>query len=448
MSFNREASSRELKVAVAGFGTVGQAAIRLLQEDRERFRQKLGIDLRLVTVLDRSHRRKDRSWTRDVTFTDSLDEFLAAPADIIVELVGGIETANRIVRNGLERGKPVVTANKLLMARCGTDLLKLVARKNAFLGFEASVAGGIPIIRVVRRCLFSDQIVRVRGILNGTCNFILSEMAAAGRDYGSVLSEAQARGYAEADPSLDVSGGDAADKLAILSTLCFNQAITPHLIPTRGITEITAVDLAYARKLDATIKLLGLAERTKDTLSLRVTPFLIDNRVPLSKISGVLNAVEVTGSTLGSVVVSGEGAGGGPTAVSVVADILNAALWMRGATEEAGVAHPGELDPALGLEADQMESRSVSQENECYPFYLRFVVQDRPGIISALSHILAEREINIDSVLQESWPDRSNLPFVITVERTPVSTMEAAVEEMGALAFNCAPPFVLPVLRE
>ena len=242
MPLTPENSPSQIRVALAGLGTVGQGVVRLLQEEGARYRQSLGLDLRLVLILDRSHRQKDTSWiSSDVKFTDSLDDFLETPSDVIVELIGGQDPADQIIRAGLEEGKSVVTANKLLMARLGPEYLKLAAQRNAYLGFEASVAGGIPIIQVVTRSIFPDRISQVRGILNGTSNFILSEMADGGSDYQDALTRAQSLGYAEADPSLDVSGGDARDKLAILSALCFHTAVDPEQIPTQGVTEITPV---------------------------------------------------------------------------------------------------------------------------------------------------------------------------------------------------------------
>ncbi len=431
----------QVRVALAGLGTVGQGVVRLLQEEGDRYRRSLGVDLRLVLILDRSYRKKDTSWiSSDVKFTESLDEFLEAPSDVIVELIGGQDPADQMIRAGLEKGKSVVTANKLLMARFGSDYLKLAAQGNAYLGFEASVAGGIPIIQVVSHSIFPDRISQVRGILNGTSNFILSQMADGGSDYPDALSKAQSLGYAEADSSLDVSGEDARDKLAILSALCFHTGVDPDQIPTQGVTEITPVDFVYARRLDGTIKLLGVATKNGPEPSLRVGPFLIDNGLPLSMISGVLNAVEVTGATLGSVLISGKGAGEGPTAVSVTADILEAARRKKNSSQ----AVSSESGSEIGLSGPVAGSGG----DERYPFYLRFFVKDRPGIISTLAQILGQRKINIDLVLQESWADRSNYPFVITVEPTLFSSMQEAVDEMKKLDFNRADPLALPVLKE
>lgn len=438
-------SEREIRVAIAGFGTVGQAVIQLLREEASRYREEIGVPLRLAAVLDRSIRRKDtRLLDSSVVMTDSLDQFFQTPADIVVELIGGHEPADSIITAGLQQGKAVVTANKLLLAQHARRYFQLARDHNAYLGFEAAVAGGIPILRVLRRALFADRIVRLRGILNGTCNFILSEMSQSGRDFQDVLKEAQARGYAEADPWLDISGRDTTDKLSILSLLAFGKTSQPEKIPTLGIQAISFVDFLYANKLDYTIKLLGVAQRNGDEITLRVSPFLTHRRLPLAAIGGALNAVEVTGNKLGSAMFTGRGAGGDPTAVSVVADILNAALWKQEAA-------PFYLQPVFhrdSTESPDTADPAATGSTEVYPFFLRFFVKDRTGIIAEVASILARHQININSLWQEPWSDLSNLPFVITIEPTLFSTMQRALAELSQLEFNRVPPLALPMLNE
>jgi homoserine dehydrogenase len=462
----------EIRVALAGLGTVGTAVIRLLQGEEARYLDEIGVPLRLAVVLDRSYRQKDTSWIGpQVTVTDSLEEFLRTPADIVVELLGGTDPADQIITTGLQQRQAVVTANKLLLAKSAKRYFQLAREHNAYLGFEAAVAGGIPILRALRRALFADRIVRLRGILNGTCNFILSEMADSGRPFPDVLHEAQALGYAEADPWLDISGRDTADKLAILSLLAFGKSVDPEHIPTLGISMISPVDLVYARRLECTLRLLGVAERQGDAVFLRVSPFFVSKRLPLSAVSGVLNAVEVVGPRLGSTVFSGRGAGGDPTAVSVVADILNAALWKQG--EAPFYLQPFFHRPPPAGKSQIPNSKSQTNSNdlnsksetcserlelgardlefppagaEVYPFYTRFFVKDRPGIIAAVASALARYEININSVWQEPWPDHANLPFVMTVEPTLFATMQQAISELSQLDFNNVPPLALPML--
>jgi homoserine dehydrogenase len=419
---------------------VGRAVVQLLQEEHARLHKAMGAELDLTIVFDRSHHKKDVSWLGTRTrLTDSIDEFLATPVDILIELIGGTEPANRIIHEGLRQKRAVITANKQLMANCGGHFLKLAEESQSYLGFEASVAGGIPILRALRRSLVADRILSVRGILNGTCNFILSEMAETGQGLGKVLADAQALGFAEADPSLDVSGRDTADKLTILAALAFGRWAHPEQLTTRGISEIDPIDFLYAERLGATIRMLGVATRRENDVSMWVSPFLIDRRLTLSKIAGVVNAVEITGARLGSTLFSGEGAGGDPTAVSVVADILNAARWRLGKT----------VFTAPGIEDDASTDSSGDDlsPQESFPFYIRFFVDDRPGIIANLADILARHEINIDTVLQESWAERNHLPFVISVDPTPLSVIERAVSEMSSLSFIKAPPIALPILR-
>ena len=433
-----EKPPRRLRVAVAGLGTVGRAVIRLLQDDRARLHRQIGTELDLTTVFDRSHKTKDVSWLPSTTrLTDSVEEFLASPADIVVELIGGEQPADRIIKEGLSQKRAVVTANKQLMAAHGASYLELAEKNRAYLGFEASVAGGIPILRTLRRSLLADRIVSIRGILNGTCNFILSEMAESRRGQAEVLAQAQALGFAEADPMLDVSGRDTADKLVILVALAFGHWARPDQLMMRGITEIDPVDFLYAKRLGATIRMLGVAQSSDGHVSMWVSPCLVDEHLTLSKISGVVNAVEITGARLGPTLFSGPGAGGDPTAVSVVGDIMNAARWWQGETV---------------FTAPRVDDRTANQGGDYgprdrLPFYLRFLVEDRPGIIARLAHILASHEINIDSVLQESWTERQRLPFVISVDPTLHATIEMAVAEMNSLDFVLAPPVVLPILR-
>jgi homoserine dehydrogenase len=425
---------------VAGLGTVGRAVIRLLQDDSERLHRQIGTELDLTTVFDRSHKSKEVSWLPPTTrLTDSVEEFLASPADIVVELIGGEQPADRIIREGLGKKRAVVTANKQLMAAHGASYLELAEANRAYLGFEASVAGGIPILRTLRRSLSADRIVSIRGILNGTCNFILTEMADSRREQAEVLAQAQALGYAEADPTLDVSGRDTADKLVILAALAFGRWARPDQVAMRGITEIDSVDFLYAQRLGATIRMLGVAERSDRHVSMWVSPCLVDDRLTLSKISGVVNAVEITGARLGATLFSGPGAGGDPTAVSVVGDILNAARWWQGET----VFTAPRVEETVSASADDQDFAPRGR----LPFYLRFLVEDRPGIIARLAQILANHGINIDSVLQESWTERERLPFVISIDPTLHATVEMAVAEMNSLDFVLAPPVVLPILR-
>ncbi len=428
--------SEAIRVAVAGLGTVGRALLKLLADQRERFQQMVGRPLRVTAVFDRSLAQKGHLLSDEsIRATDDLEEFLQTPADVVVELIGGRHPALEILEGFLARGKAAVTANKLLLAREGRRLLELARERDTRLGFEATVAGGIPILRSLQSSLFADRIVSLKGILNGTCNYILSEMASRGRDFQQAVDQAQTLGYAEADPTLDVSGQDAADKLAILTALAFGLWPEPEQIPTQGITELQPIDLSFARRLNATIRLLGVAVRRASDLQLRVSPFLVDNRLALASVSGPLNAVEVTGERLGPVVFGGPGAGGDATAVSVAADLLNIALQLTHAeSRPTSRARPAEVE-------------TVAVDQDVHPYYLRFFVRDQPGIFASVARILADEDINLESVFQESWNDRSNLPFMMSVDPAPYARMERAVEQIARLEFNRLPPLLLPILR-
>ncbi|HSR67811.1 MAG TPA: homoserine dehydrogenase [Acidobacteriota bacterium] len=428
------------RIGLAGYGTVGRALARQLTEESGRYRRELGVDLRLSHIFDRSYGNKDRSFLPpDVSFSDDLESLLAQDVDILVEVLGGEQPADKLIRATLERGRSVVTANKFLMARHGPLYLRLASMRGAFLGFEAAVAGGIPVLRALRRSLFSDRIVGLSGILNATCNFILCEMAASGADYHQAVSRAQELGYAEADPSLDVSGRDAADKLGILSALCFGVWPAPETVPVQGIESLEAVDFRYARQLGYAIRLLasGSLEEESGRPRLRVNPFMVAQDLPLAKIEGEVNAVKIEGRRLGSTVLSGPGAGGAATAVSAASDVLNAALWRAG---------NGSFYAAPYLMADK-GARPADASREVYPFYLRFVVRDRTGILAALAGILHRHGINIHSVVQEAWDDPVDLPFVITIDPTSFASVEEAVAEMAQLDFHSRPPLALPILE-
>ncbi len=429
-------AGRPVRVAVAGLGTVGLSLLRLLDEQQERFRQLVGRPLEVTAVFDRSLARKTHLLPGEsIQACEDLETFLAAPADVVVELIGGWQPALDILERSLEQGKAVVTANKLVLARSGRKLLELAGRHGTWLGFEASVAGGIPILRSLQDSLFADRIVSLKGILNGTCNYILTEMSRRGRDFQQAVDRAQALGYAEADPTLDVSGQDAADKLAILSALAFGVWPEAGQIPTRGISELEPIDLEFARRLETTVRLLGVAERHEDALQLRVSPFLVDDRLALASVSGPLNAVEVTGQRLGPILFGGPGAGGDATSVSVAADLLNIARKL---------AQPGGHPPEAAREP---EVDTVQVDQDVYPFYLRFFVRDETGIIARVATILAAEGINLESVHQESWSDKSNLPFMMAVEPAPFAAIQRALQQIAPLPFNRTAPLLVPILR-
>jgi homoserine dehydrogenase len=370
-----------------------------------------------------------------VRFTADLPGVVSSPdVDIVVELLGGLEPAGALVRSALEAGKSVVTANKLLLARKGVELADLAARTGAGLGLEASVAGGIPILRAVRESFAGDRLRSVTGILNGTCNFILTEMERTGRAYPEVLAEAQQLGYAEADPASDVEGEDAAYKLTLLSRMAFGRNVSVEEIAREGITKLLACDFVYARQLGRTLRQLAVAEETASgRLILSVRTHLVSSRSMLAKVEGPFNAVQLRGDSGGEFVFYGRGAGGAPTATAVLADIVD-------------LSRPenGPRVPPLGY-ARFAPSAPAGPEEFVAPFYLRFVVKDRPGIIADISRGLADHAINIDAVFQAPYGDKSALPFVITLEPVSQRQLDGALAGIGRLDFHTERPLALPM---
>jgi len=411
---------RPLRIAIFGFGTVGSSVARILVESKPR-------ELELTHIFNRNVTRKRVEWTPPgVVWSEDADEVLASDVDVIVELAGGLEPAGAWVRRALEAGKSVVTANKKLIAYHGVDLERLAAAKGGHLKFGAAVAGGIPVIPGLEQGMAGDRIEQIQGILNGTCNFILSRME-DGAEYEAVLATAQARGYAEADPTEDVGGFDARSKLAILMRLALRVQVDPEEIAPRPITTITAVDFSYARDLGCTIRQVARAEQLHGHLAATVGPMLAPLRSPLAWSQGTENMVIVTGHYGGDVVFSGHGAGGHPTAVAVVSDLLALAHGSR------------------RVEIPSAPAR-VSAEFEV-PHYIRFLVVDRPGIVAAITGALAEERINIRAIMQKPGYPADALPFVVTVEPCKTSALKRALERVRGMDWMLVEPLDLQMLE-
>jgi homoserine dehydrogenase len=411
---------RPLRIAIFGFGTVGSSVARILAESRPD-------GLELTHVFNRGVERKRVDWAgSDVTWSEDAAAVLASDADVIVELAGGLDPAGGWVRSALEAGKSVVTANKKLIAFHGVELERLAAARGGHLKYGAAVAGGIPVIPGLEQGLAGDRIERIEGILNGTCNFILSQME-DGAEYAKVLAEAQARGYAETDPTEDVGGFDARAKLAILMRLALRVEVDPEEIVPRPITHVTAVDFSYARDLGCTIRQVSRAEQSGGRVAATVGPMLVDHRSPLAWSRGTENMVILTGHYGGNVVFSGHGAGGHPTAVAVVSDLLALAHGSRRVEIPAAPA-------------------SVGAEFEV-PHYIRFLVDDRPGIVSEITGALAREHINIRALLQKPGYPPQALPFVITVEPCKSSALKRALAGIRAMDCLRADPLDLQMLE-
>ena len=417
------------RVALIGFGTVGLAVAKILCESGDK-------SLLLTHICNRNVERKKQPWVPDdVIWTSDVDSVLRSDADIVIELIGGLTPAEQIVRSALSAGKSVVTANKQLIARCGPDLLKLAANNGCQIEFGASVAGGVPVLPALRTGLSGDRLHGIAGILNGTCNYILSRIEGARIPFSEALEEAQARGYAEADASEDLDGGDARAKLAILALAGLRMQVSPESVRARTIRPIDAVDFDYAFDLHCTIRQISRAELKgelkRKTLFADVGPCLVPADSPFGRVQRNLNLVLTSGQYGGDMAFLGAGAGGDPTAVAVVSDIKFVAESLAGrATNTANNV----VTPAI----------SCDFENA---WYLRFFVRDQPGIVARLAQILAAHHLNIDSLLQKPGFDKASLPFVITLEPCRDSQLRPALEEMSGLDFALRPCLCLPILK-
>ncbi len=413
-------NGRPLRIALFGFGTVGSSVARILAESKPQ-------GLELTHVFNRGVARKRVDWLPpSVTWSEDADAVLSSDVEVVVELAGGLDPAGSWVRKALDAGKSVVTANKKLIAYHGVELERLAAAKGGHLKYGAAVAGGIPVIPGLEQGLAGDRIERIEGILNGTCNFILSKME-EGAEYTSVLATAQAKGYAEADPTEDVGGFDARAKLAILMRLALRVEVHPDEIVPRPITTITAVDFSYARDLGCTIRQVARGEWASGQVAATVGPMLVDLRSPLAFSRGTENMVILTGRYGGDVVFSGHGAGGHPTAVAVVSDLLALAHGSRRVEIPSAPA-------------------TVSGEFEV-PHYIRFLVKDRPGIVAAITAALAEEKINIRAIVQKPGYPHDALPFVVTVEPCKSSALQRALAAVRSMDCFLVEPLDLQMLE-
>jgi len=411
---------RPLRVALFGFGTVGSSVARILVESKPQ-------GLELTHVFNRNVARKRVPWVpSSVVWSEDADAVLASDVDVIVELVGGLDQAGVWVRRALESGKSVITANKKLIAYHGVELERLAAAHGGHIMYGAAVAGGIPVIPGLEQGLAGDRIERMDGILNGTCNFILSKMD-EGAEFATVLAEAQAKGYAEADPTEDVGGFDARSKLAILMRLALRVIVDPDEIVPQPITAVSAVDFSYARILGCTIRQVARAQQVKGRVAATVGPMLVDLRSPLAWSRGTENMVVLTGHYGGDVVFSGHGAGGHPTAVAVVSDLLALAHDSR------RVEIPS-VPARLGAEFE-------------VPHYIRFTVVDRPGIVAEITGALAKERINIRAIVQKPGYPQHALPFVVTVEPCKSSAMQCAVAAFRTMDCLIEEPLDLQMLE-
>jgi homoserine dehydrogenase len=428
-----------LGIALIGCGTVGGGVARLLLEQPERLAARAGrpLALRRVVVRDTSKPRL-ASLPRDLITTD-LQQVLRDPGvQIAVELVGGIGWAKQTVLSLLAAGKDVVTANKALLAQHGAEVFDAARKHGRAIAFEASVAGGVPIIAALAQCLAANQIQSLQGILNGTCNFILTSMTENGQSYADALAEAQHRGYAEADPTLDVNGTDAAHKLAILVQIAFGVSVPVSAIEHRGIAEIEALDIRFARELGYTIKLLAETWLSNNQLALHVSPVLLRRQAPLAMVRGAYNAIHVVGDAVGDTLFAGQGAGQMPTASAVVADIIDLAVGRAQRTFATLKLWSGKGNGTQLQPSSTVRSR----------FYLRMLVEDRPGVLADVTRVLAQHHISIASVIQHEAPEDDEggrVHLVIMTHTVQTGDFRAAVAEMDRLDCVAPPSVYYPV---
>ena len=414
--------SQPLTIAIAGLGTVGAGVVKLIAAQRELIEARCG---RAVTIAAVSARDRTRDRGIDLSGFEWCDDALALAraenVDVVIELIGGEDgPARALVEASLKAGKHVITANKALIAKHGLELARLAEGAGVALNFEAAVAGGIPIIKALREGLTGNRFERVCGILNGTCNYILTVMEESGREFDDVLEEAQQLGYAEADPAFDIDGVDAAHKLAILTSVAYCVPVDFDAVYVEGIREISATDIAYAGQLGYRIKLLGIATQTARGIEQRVHPCLVPERSAIAKVDGVFNAVVVDGDFVDRTVFEGRGAGAGPTASAVVADIVDIARNI--------------VLPTFSVPWDRLVAQPMADmEHHFGPYYMRLSVLDQPGVIADITAILRDEAVSIETMLQQGRSPGEPVPVVLIMHECEEAAMRRAVDKIEAL---------------
>ncbi len=413
---------RTIGVGLIGLGTVGSGVLEIVRRHSADFARRAGVEIELVRFADRNAERATDLGIDPAAFTTDASELIADPrVDIVIELIGGTGVAKQVVLEALRAGKSVVTANKALMASSGQEVMDAASASGVDIMFEASVGGGIPIIGPLKHSLVSNEIVAVAGIVNGTTNYMLTRMADDGLDYASALAEAQAKGFAEADPTADVDGHDAAAKIAILASIAFNSRVTVDRVPVEGIRGITPVDIAYAQEMGYAIKLMAIARRADGAIDVRVHPTMIPRSHPLASVSGVYNAIYVTGDAVGETMFFGEGAGSLPAASAVVGDVIEVARHIRS----------GCLNLVGCTCNEQLEVRDIAQLETGY--FIRFAVADRPGVLAAVASKFGEHGVSIASVIQKRVCESGDAEIVYVTHLAAEGAVRAALAEIAAL---------------
>ena len=420
---------KPIRVGLLGIGTVGAGTWRVLARNREEITRRAGRGIEITVVADKETEKAGQITGGLARVTaDAFDVVRDPKVDIVIELIGGCGIALDLVLAAIENGKHVVTANKALLALHGNEIFAAAQRKGVMVGFEAAVAGGIPIIKALREGLTANRIEWIAGIINGTSNFILSEMRDKGLAFDEVLKEAQARGYAESDPSFDIEGIDAGHKLTIMSAIAFGIPMQFGKAYTEGITKLTREDIRYAEQLGYRIKLLGITKKTPEGIELRVHPTLIPARRLIANVEGVMNAILVKGDAVGATMYYGAGAGAEPTASAVVADLVD--------ITRLHTADPDHRVPHLAFQPDQLaDTRVLPMDDVITSYYLRMRVLDRPGVLADVTRILADLSVSIDAMVQrEPGEGEEQVDIIMLTHETREKHINAAIAKIEALA--------------
>ncbi|KUG29174.1 homoserine dehydrogenase [hydrocarbon metagenome] len=418
-------SGSPVRLGLAGLGTVGAGLVRLLGDNADWIRRRVGRDMILKTVLVRDlGKPRDAALGPDTVLTTRPADLVADPdIDIVVELMGGTGAAYDLIRDALTAGKHVVTANKALLAERGPELFALAGRKGLGLLYEASVAGAIPIVQTLKESLAANRIESLIGILNGTANYILTKMTDKGLEFGEALKKAQGKGYAEADPTLDIEGLDAAHKLVLLIRLAYGENYPLAKLPVQGITRVTPLDIRFAAEFGYVIKLIGQVRRVDGRLDAGVCPMLVHRDYLLANVQGAFNAIRLEGDASGPMLLHGKGAGGLPTASAVAADILS-------------LARPGHCPNNTGFLAEPLPEAGILDPDEAVcRHFIRFNVEDRAGVMAAISKVMGEEGVSIYQAVQKGDPETGYVPIVFLTHAAPVRAVRRVIEAVDAMPF-------------
>jgi len=437
-----DANKKSLGIAIIGCGVVGGGCAKILMESQKEIHERTGIQLELKAVVDKNPANPKALGVPDTLVYEDYTQILTrTDIDVVIELVGGTGIAKEICSKALEHKKHIVTANKALLAHYGAELMALAHKNKVYLAFEASCGGGIPIIRALYDGIAANSNSALFGIVNGTCNYILTEMTQKGTSYADALKDAQRLGFAEANPSLDVQGFDSSHKIALLAGLAFSAQVKLEDVEVKGIDTLDTLDVKAGMDLGYVLKLIAQAQKTEEGLFLRVEPAFINKNHPLSWVNGSFNAISVYSNYLGHSLYYGRGAGSSPTASAIVADLISIGNGSYPAFFEASDIWPDTARPAKILKDDSIIRR----------YYLRLNVEDRPGVLAGISSILGKHQINVASIHQSeinACSENDLIPLIITLHACSEATIKKSVQELEALSYVSAPGIVIPILDE